>query len=171
MLTGNSRLVKDDYGTLILTGANSYTGGTTIAGGTLQIGDVGTSGSITGDVLNNGLLRFSRTDATSFGGLISGSGAVHVAHGQLTLTGNNTYAGETTIGSIASLTLGDGTPMFGLTTAAIKVGTGESDTLSVPVGNPNANTPAGSSVLWDAAKSKTFFEAMKRGEGDLKQYA
>ena len=108
VLTGNSRLVKDDYGTLILTGANSYTGGTTIAGGTLQIGDVGTSGSITGDVLNNGLLRFSRTDATSFGGLISGSGAVHVAHGQLTLTGNNTYAGETTIGSIASLTLGDG---------------------------------------------------------------
>ena len=70
-----------------------------------------------------------------------------------------------------SLTLGDGTPMFGLTTAAIKVGTGESDTLSVPVGNPNANTPAGSSVLWDATKSKAFFEAMKRGEGDLKQYA
>ncbi|WP_204321398.1 autotransporter-associated beta strand repeat-containing protein, partial [Streptococcus pneumoniae] len=29
-LTGSSRLVKDDLGTLILIGANSYTGGTTI---------------------------------------------------------------------------------------------------------------------------------------------
>ena len=70
-----------------------------------------------------------------------------------------------------SLTLGEGTSLMGLGAAATKIGTGQSDTLSVPVGNPNANTPAGSSVLWDASKSKAFFEAMKRGEGDLKQYA
>ncbi len=107
-LTGASRLVKNDLGTLILTGTNSYTGGTTIAAGTLQIGETGTTGSITGDVLNNGLLRFSRTDATSFGGLISGSGAVHVSHGQLTLTGNNSFAGGTAIATGATLRLGDG---------------------------------------------------------------
>ncbi|QIK73854.1 LCP family protein [Propioniciclava coleopterorum] len=73
-----------------------------------------------------------------------------------------------------ALTIGDDTGpagFFGLGAAALKVGTGQADTLSVPVGNANANTPAGSSVLWDAARSKAFFEAMKRGEGDLKQYA
>ena len=39
-------------GTLILSGDSTYTGGTTIAAGTLQLGNGGTSGSITGDVVN-----------------------------------------------------------------------------------------------------------------------
>ncbi len=61
-------------GTTILTAANSYTGGTTIAAGTLQLGNGGTSGSITGDVADNGALAFDRSDVVSFGGAISGSG-------------------------------------------------------------------------------------------------
>lgn len=70
-----------------------------------------------------------------------------------------------------SLTLGEGTSLMGLGAAATRSAPASRTRLSVPVGNPNANTPAGSSVLWDASKSKAFFEAMKRGEGDLKQYA
>ncbi len=73
-----------------------------------------------------------------------------------------------------ALTLNEGAgpvEFAGLASAALKVGTGQADTLSVPVGNPNANTPAGSSVLWDAKKSQAFFDAMKRGEGDLSAYA
>ena len=49
-IAGTTGLTKSDAGTLILTGANSYSGGTTIRGGTLQIGAGGTSGSISGDV-------------------------------------------------------------------------------------------------------------------------
>jgi autotransporter-associated beta strand protein len=41
---------------LILTGANIYTGGTTISAGTLQIGSGSTTGSIGGNVTNNATL-------------------------------------------------------------------------------------------------------------------
>ena len=37
VLAGSTRLVKTDGGTLVLTGANTYTGGTAINGGTLRI--------------------------------------------------------------------------------------------------------------------------------------
>lgn len=70
-----------------------------------------------------------------------------------------------------SLTLGEGSSVLGLGAAALKIGTGQADTLTVPIGNANATTSAGSSVLWDPGKSKAFFEAMKRGEGDLKPFA
>lgn len=67
--------------------------------------------------------------------------------------------------------IGEDTDKMGLAGAAMKVGSGEADTLVIPIGNPNAKTKAGSSVLWDPAKSKAFFEAMKRGDGNLKKYA
>ncbi len=107
-LSGLSRLVKDDLGTLILAGTNGYAGGTLIAAGTLQIGAGGTSGSIVGDVSNNGVLAFDRTDATLFGGTIDGSGAVNLLGGELTLTGDNSYGGGTGIAVGATLRLGNG---------------------------------------------------------------
>ena len=61
---------------MILTGANSYSGGTAIRGGTLQIGAGGTSGSIGGDIENDGRLAFNRSDSVTFAGAISGLGAV-----------------------------------------------------------------------------------------------
>ncbi|MFC6447739.1 autotransporter domain-containing protein [Shinella zoogloeoides] len=89
-LTGASRLVKDDLGTLILTGANSYSGGTAINAGTLQIGNGGTSGSIAGNVQNNGTLAFNRSNDLTFGGQISGSGGIwQMGSGTTTLTGNS----------------------------------------------------------------------------------
>jgi len=105
------QLTKSGTGTLTLTGANTYTGGTTITAGTLQLGNGGTTGSITGDVIDNGALAFNRSDSVTFGGVISGTGSVvKLGTGVLTLPGTNTYTGATTVnagslivdGSIAS---------------------------------------------------------------------
>ena len=49
-------LVKAGGGTLTLTGTNTYTGGTTVTAGILQIGNGTGTGRIVGDVLNNAAL-------------------------------------------------------------------------------------------------------------------
>src|SRR5439155_13357117 len=64
-ISGTGGLVKQGSGTLALTASNSYTGTTTIAEGTLQIGNGGTSGSIAGDITNNGTLAVNRSDAVT----------------------------------------------------------------------------------------------------------
>ena len=71
--------------TLTLTGANTYTGGTTI-GSTLQVGNGGTTGSIAGDVVfQGGSLIFNRSNNTTFGGDISGFGQLQqIGGGTLT---------------------------------------------------------------------------------------
>ena len=98
-LIGPGGLHKTDAGTLILTGANSYTGGTLVSGGALRIGDGGTTGSITGDVVNDAFLAFSRSDDVTFAGAITGGGTVaQIGGGTLTLTGNSTgFTGATEI--------------------------------------------------------------------------
>jgi fibronectin-binding autotransporter adhesin len=95
-LIGNSQLVKSDLGTLVLTGSNTYTGGTTIAGGTLQLGAGGTTGSLLGDVTNNGTLALNRSDTLTFTGAVSGTGGVsQIGTGTTTLSGRNSYSGLT----------------------------------------------------------------------------
>ena len=90
---GGVGLLKSGTGTEILSGTNNtYIGGTTIAAGTLQIGDgVTSNGSLPGNITVNsgGTLTFANPTTFSYTGTISGSGGVTAAGpGTLTLTSN-----------------------------------------------------------------------------------
>ena len=50
-----------------MAGSSTITGDTTTAG-TLQIGSGGTSGSVTGDIVNNANVTFNRSDAHTYSG-------------------------------------------------------------------------------------------------------
>ena len=108
-ITGTSGLVKGGLGTLTLAGNNTYSGGTTISLGTLRVGNGGTIGSLgAGDVIDNAVLIFDRSDGVVVDNLISGVGSLTQAGGgTLTLTGNNSYSGGTTISS-GTLQVGNG---------------------------------------------------------------
>ena len=116
LITGTGSLTKDGDSTLTLTGANTYSGGTTVSLGTLSIGDGGTTGSISGNVVNNATLAFNRSDASTYAGVVSGTGAVtKLGAGTLTLTGANTYTGGTTLSAGSTLQVGAGGTVGSLT--------------------------------------------------------
>ena len=95
---GPGTLEKVGAGTLILSGTNTYTGGTIISAGVLQLGNGGASGSIVGNVLNNATLAFNRSDVFTFSGVISGVGVVQQnGTGTTVFTGANTYTGGTIV--------------------------------------------------------------------------
>lgn len=113
-IAGPGSLTKTSTATLMLASSNVYTGGTTIAAGTLQIGNGGTTGSIVGDVLNYGVLIFNRSDRYTFAGNIGGMGSVNQSGGGvLTLTGANTIGGGMSI-SHGTVQIGDGVSGGGL---------------------------------------------------------
>lgn len=108
VISGTGTMTKLAAGVLTLTGDSSYTGGTTISAGTLQLGNGGTSGSVAGNILDNGALVFHRFDDLSYAGAVSGSGSLaQIGAGTLTLTGTNSYTGGTTI-SAGTLQIGAG---------------------------------------------------------------
>ncbi|PLK22585.1 hypothetical protein C0V72_14130 [Porphyrobacter sp. TH134] len=114
---------KAGAGTMILTGNSDYAGGTLISGGALQIGNGGTSGSLgSGFVVNDGALVFNRSNDVASAGVISGTGSLtKLGAGTLTVSGENTYTGDTFVneGAIAYL----GPNPFGTGTVRLANGT------------------------------------------------
>lgn len=101
-LAGGS-LTKFGAGTVYLTGTNSYSGGTTVSAGTLT----GDSTSLQGDIVNAAAVVFDQATDGSYADIMSGTGTLSKENtGALTLSGDNTYTGTTTVNNGALLVNG-----------------------------------------------------------------
>jgi large repetitive protein len=140
-ITGAGSLLQEGLGTLSLTGI-SYSGGTTIDSGVLQIGAGGSSGTVAGDVSINSdaALQFDSSGAVTLAGTISGAGAVaQDGAGTLTLSAVNDFTGGTTLNA-GTLALENASAAGA---GAIQFGTAPNLVLQIGAGDLPANTIAG----------------------------
>ncbi|EBD3893019.1 fibronectin-binding autotransporter adhesin ShdA [Salmonella enterica] len=187
-VTGEGQIVKSGSDELIVTGDNSYSGGTTISGGTLTADHADSLGS--GDIDNSGVLQVGEGELEN---TLSGAGSlVKTGTGELTLSGDNSYSGGTTIsdgtliadhadslgtGTIANsgvLKVGEGELENTLsgTGSLVKTGTGEL-TLSGDNSYSGGTTITGGTLTADHADSLGSGDiansgVLQVGEGELK---
>ncbi len=109
-LSGSGDLAKNGAGTLTLNGDAAHGGGTVVNAGTLQVGDGGATGSLSGSVeLTTGTgLAFNRSGSSTFAGTLSGPGTLSKSGpGTVSLAGNVAHTGGTTI-EAGTLQVGNG---------------------------------------------------------------
>jgi autotransporter-associated beta strand protein len=156
--TDTGKLIKQGVGTLVLTGANVYGGGTTISGGSLQIGNGGTTGSVAGTITDNANLTYNRTDSITITADITGSGSLTQAGtGTVAITATCTYTGGTTI-SAGSLQIGIGGQPGSITgnitdNANLSFDTALNQTISSKISGTGNLTDLGGAVLTLTAAS------------------
>lgn len=165
VMSGVGNLTKTGSGTLILSGANTYNGGTTVSSGTLQ----GSTGSLRGNIGNNARVVFDQSTAGTYTGTMFGSGSLSKAgSGDVSLTGNNSYRGTTTLsagglyiegnqaGATGALTVAQGATLGGKGTI------GGATTIS---GNHRIGQSAVASPDADTAGIQTFSQGLTYQSG------
>ena len=157
VLAGTGAFTHDGAGTGIFAANNTYSGGTLISAGRIQVGNGGTAGTLgSSAVTNNAALVFNRSDVFSVGNVISGTGSLtNIGTGKLTLTANNTYTGATTVaagtlvvnGSLASslMTVNDGATLGG--TGTVQAVTMDAGSILSAGNSPGTMTFAGNLIL------------------------
>ena len=89
-ISGTGVFVKNCSGTVALTAANTYSGGTQVNAGTLR----GTTTSLQGTIVNNAALVFDQSFDGTFNGTLFGTGTMlKTGAGRVQLTGDHRRAG------------------------------------------------------------------------------
>jgi len=131
VISGNANLALSGSGKLILGGANTYVGNTSITSGTLQLGNGGTTGSLGVGPVNSstgsGTLAFDETSTVTVGNPITGTLAVQQSGpgGLAVLTGSNSFNNGVVINT-GTLRMTN-TFSFGVTTNSIMLNGGTFD--------------------------------------------
>lgn len=99
IVQGAGNLIKAGAGTLSLVAANTYSGATVVANGTLLLSGAGRLGTglYSGAITNNGVFLYSSATNQTLAGPIAGTGTLMQTTGTLTLGGTNTYSGATLV--------------------------------------------------------------------------
>jgi autotransporter-associated beta strand protein len=143
VVSGSGSLTQNGPGVVTLTGSNTYTGGTMISAGTLQIGDGGSGeflASPSVSVANSAALVFNLSDSLAYSGAISGGGGLtQTGSGELILSGSNYYTGGTTV---SGGTLVVESPYSLPTGSSLFVGDGASSLFAPAAGPAIENAPA-----------------------------
>ncbi len=108
-IAGSGNVDKTTGGTVVVTRNNvSLSGAVTISGGTLQLGNGLSAGTIgSGSIVNNSVLEINRSSTMVMSNSISGSGSlVHSGSGVTLLTGSNSYG--TTLINSGTIVVGTG---------------------------------------------------------------
>ena len=196
IVSGTGALTQSGSGTVSLEAANTYSGATTINGGTLQLGvanGIGSSSAVTvasgatfdlnnysdtvkslsgaGNVtLGSGTLTAGNGSDTTYSGVMSGTGGLtKEGSGTLTLSGNNTYSGATTVNA-GTLQLG----AAGGIASSSAVTVGASGTLDLNNYGPTIGSLSGagavtlgSGTLTAGNGSDTTYSGVMSGTGGL----
>lgn len=94
LISGSGKLIKAGLGTMTLTAAQSYSGGTEVTGGRL----VGNTTSLTGAISNSATVEFNQGSDGAMGASLTGSGAfIKSGAGVVTVTNTQTYSGGTSV--------------------------------------------------------------------------
>jgi autotransporter-associated beta strand protein len=126
-------------GKVNFTGVLSYAGTTTLSNtvtsvsspntysytskGTQEITDASSSFPTGGAVANNGLVIFNRTTALEYSGVMSGSEDVLQVGAAITMTGENTHTGTTTVDLNKTLNIGSGGSSGSIASNIVNYGT------------------------------------------------
>ena len=163
-----AEIVKTGAGIMELTAANAYTGKTTISEGAIRLSGNGTLGSGEVAVAENATLEFAHESDQTFSNAISGTGDVtKTGAGTLTLSGADTYTGETTV-SAGTLKL-TGNAISALVNKTSGITTVEPDgTLEF---NVNTRVAPVRLTISDANKIVSTGEVVKTGDGTLQLYS
>ncbi|MFK4874000.1 autotransporter domain-containing protein [Novosphingobium sp. ZW T3_23] len=200
VIAGTGSLTKAGMGTLTLTGASTYGGSTVVDAGTLALSGGGSiavstgvtvDGSATFDVsgttagvtiralsgagnvsLGGKTLTIDQASATSFAGTVSGIGGLtKQGTGTLTLSGVNTYGGDTVVAA-GALALSGGASLSGSTGVTVDGGatfdiSGTAMDATIRALNGAGNVALGGKVLTVDQASATSFAGVIGGTGGL----
>lgn len=168
IISGTGAFIKQGPGKLILTGANTYSGETSVNAGILQ----GDTNSLQGDILNNASVVFDQAYSGTYDGVLSGSGAIDKRNtGKVTFTRVNTYSGGTMV-TLGTLALSGSGTILPTGTVIINVGnfdiseiTASSQTIGDLIGG--GTIFLGEKILITATGNDTSYVGIINGAGSF----
>ena len=163
VISGTGQLSKIGTGVLILTGANTYTGLTTVTAGTLR----GNTTSLRGAIANSAIVEFNQATNGTYAGVISGTGQLSkIGTGTVSLSGESSYKGSTGINAGALFIEGNQSNATGAVSVALGATLGGKGTVGGPTTiRSDGNHRIGASATGDQPGYQTFANALTYNAG------